>query len=232
MFNRFDLYGPVHKGLRLALSGLAFQANATASYEKEKVEAFIEEFRRVTVILNAHSRDEDTHINESYEKFAPDTLKELEQEHHGLEHKLEELAALVDRMELSASQPAELQRVWYDIGKGMNRFTADYLIHLEREEGPGMKALWENLTDEQIKVISKNIRSSIPPHAMIIFMHYIIPAISHPERVGMFSEMKQFAPKEAFAGMMGIAQNRLDPSGWNELQAALEAAAGATEGAR
>jgi hypothetical protein len=222
MFGRFDLYAPVHKGIRLALSGLCYQAGSVDSSDDEGVNAFVEEFRQVVVILESHSRDEDAHINESYEKYAPETLHQLEEEHSGLEQKLERLIELVNQLEFSKQHPAQHQKIWYQIGKDLNRFTAEYFVHLEREEGPGMKALWEHMTDDQLKVISIHIRSSIPPQAMSIFMHYMIPAISHQERVVMFGDIKKFAPKEAYEGMRRLAVSRLDQRSWAQLQAALE----------
>jgi len=223
MFGRFDLYAPVHKGIRLALSGLCHQAGSVDHFEEAKVNAFVEEFKRVVIILESHSRDEDAHINESYEKYAPQTLQELEAEHEGLEQKLEQLAGLVSQLESSKRNPAEHQKVWYQIGKDLNRFTAEYFTHLEREEGPGMHALWAHLSDEELKVISVNIRSSIPPHAMAIFMHYMIPAISHQERFGVLSDIKKFAPKEAYEGMCRLAESRLNSASWAQLQSELEA---------
>ncbi|UVI29215.1 hemerythrin domain-containing protein [Paenibacillus spongiae] len=222
MFHRFDLYAQVHKGIRLALSSLCYQAGSANCSDDEKVLAFVEEFRRVVVILEAHSRDEDAHLNESYNKYAPDTLLQLEEEHSGLELGLGKLTVLVDQLELNMQGPVGRRNAWYQVGKALNRFTADYLIHLQREEGPGMTALWEHLSDEELKMLSQNIRSSIPPQTMAIFMHYIIPAISHEERVEMIGEMKLYAPKEAYAGVLGLAESRLDAMSWNRLKAALE----------
>ncbi|CAH2713112.1 hypothetical protein BACCIP111895_00245 [Neobacillus rhizosphaerae] len=222
MFNRFDLYAPVHKGIRLALSGLCYQAGSVDSSDDERVKSFVEEFRQVAIILEAHSRDEDANINESYEKFAPEILAQLEDEHGALEQGFEHLIELVNQLELNKKNPIEHQKIWYQIGKDLNRFTADYLNHLQSEEGPGMKVLWENLTDDELKVISINIRSSIPPQTMAIFMHYMIPTISHLERVEMFGDMKRFAPKEAYAGMLSLAESRLDQKSWVQLQTALD----------
>lgn len=222
MFGRFDLYAPVHKGIRLALSGLCYQAGSVDSSDDAGVNAFVDEFRQVVIILESHSRDEDAHINESYEKYAPETLRQLEEEHDGLEHKLERIIDLVNQLEFNKPHPAQHQKIWYRIGKDLNRFTAEYFVHLEREEGPGMKALWEHMTDDQLKEISINIRSSIPPQAMSIFMHYMIPAISHRERAVMFGDMKKFAPKEAYEGMRKLAASRLDQQSWVQLQDALE----------
>jgi hypothetical protein len=44
MLPRFDLYAPVHKGIRLALSGLCHQAGAVDSSDEEGVESFVSEF--------------------------------------------------------------------------------------------------------------------------------------------------------------------------------------------
>jgi len=222
MLHRFDLYSQVHRGLRLALSHLCHQAGSVDFTEEEKVNAFIEEFRNVTIILEAHSHDEDTHLNDSYQKFAPSVLEQLEAEHSFLDEKLEQLIALVNQLEASAPQSDERKQLWYVIGKSLNRFAAEYLNHLQTEEGPGMHALWENLTDDELKVLSQNIRSSIPPQTMVIFMHYMIPSLSHRERVEIFSEMKKLAPKEVLTGMLGIAEARLDATSWKSLQLALE----------
>ncbi|WP_181444411.1 hemerythrin domain-containing protein [Bacillus sp. 03113] len=222
MFNRFDLYAQVHKGIRFALSGLCYQAGSIDSSDNERVKSFVEEFKQVVIILEAHSRDEDAHINEFYEKYAPETLHLLEEEHSVLEQNLEKLVELVDQLELKKQDPAQHQKVWYQISKDLNHFTADYFFHLQNEEGPGMKALWEHLTDDQIKEISINIRSSIPPQTMSIFLHYMIPAMSHQERVEMLSGMKKFAPKEAYAGVLRLAESRLDQISWIQLKTALE----------
>lgn len=222
MYNRFDLYAPVHKGIRLALSGLCYQAGSIDHTDEEKVNSFIDEFQRVAIILEAHSRDEDANINESYEKFAPATLLQLEKEHDELEQGLEQLIELVDQLQLKIHDPLEHQKIWYQIGKELNRFAAAYLTHLQSEEGPGLHALWENLSDDQLKIISINIRSSIPPQTMAIFMHYMIPAISHLERLEMFGDMKRFAPQEAYKGMLSLAESRLDSKSWTELKTALD----------
>lgn len=221
MYHRFDLYGPVHKGIRFALSGLCHQAGSEDSTNDEKVQSFIEEFKRVVIILESHSKDEDDYFHEHIQKYAPDTLQELEEEHSGLDQKLGRLIELVNRLE--SEQSADRSETWYRIGKDLNRFTAEYLTHLEREEGPGMQALWANMTDAQLMELSANLRAAIPPYTMSIFMYYMIPSISHQQRVEMFSGMKKFAPPAAFEANMKLAESRLDKHRWTALQAALEA---------
>jgi hypothetical protein len=84
-----------------------------------------------------------------------------------------------------------------------------------------MEALWNNLNNEQLKELSVKIRSSIPPHAMMIFLQYFLPAISHKERVDMLGGMKKFAPREVYEAVLRLANARLDPQSWSELQNAL-----------
>lgn len=222
MYNRYDLYGPVHKGLRHALSGLCFQAGSADFMDHQNLESFIEEWRRIVIILEAHSHDEDLHLNDVYMKYAPETAEQLEAEHGVLDSKLKEINKKVSDLKNSETSMEDRSRMWYQLGRSFNNFTAEYLIHLEREEGPGMEALWNNLNDEQIHELSIKIRSSIPPHTMMIFLHYMLPAITHADRFLMLSDMKRFAPGEFYEAVLRLAETRLEPQSLSELKSALD----------
>ncbi|HZG58878.1 hemerythrin domain-containing protein [Paenibacillus sp.] len=224
MHNRFDLLGPVHKGLRHALHGLCFQAGAMDIDDARETRAFAEEFHRIAIILESHSRDEDAHVHHLYESFAPETAAKLEAEHETLDA---ELRALQDLVKTGAAEPSADRRaeLWYDVRRRLTRFAAGYLQHLEREEGEGAEVLWANLTDAQLKEVSVNIRSSIPPSTMMIFLHYMMPALTFKERYDMLSGMKQFAPKEAYEAVRALAEDRLSPRDWEALRSRLDATA-------
>lgn len=224
MYNRFDLYGPVHKGLRSALSSLCFQTGSMDVLSDEQgLKSFLEEFKRVVIILEAHAHDEDLHLNDPYLQYAPQTAKRLEEEHQVLDLKLDNIVTLANQLEQEVSSE-ERRRLWYQLGRDLTRFTAEYFMHLQNEEGPGMDALWANLTDEQLIDYSIKIRSSIPPHTMMIFLHYMLPAITHTARFEMLSGMKRFAPREAYEAVLRLAENRLDSNSMMELMSALELA--------
>lgn len=222
MYNRYDVLGPVHKGLRYALSGICLKAGEIDFMNQDKLKSFIEEWNQIVIILEAHSHDEDLHLDEVYLKYAPETAKRLEEEHQVLDGKVKEIASLVGRLEQQEASREDRASLWFRIGRELNRFTAEYMMHLQREEGPGMEALWNNLDDEQLHEISVKIRSSIPPHAMMIFLHYMLPAITHADRFVMLSDMKRFAPRDFYEAVLRLAEERLEPQSWSELTSALE----------
>lgn len=221
MYNRFDLFGPVHKGLRFALSGLCLKAGAMDFNDEEKVNEFLEEFYRIEQILESHAHDEDMHVQHLYDQFCPETALKLENEHVTLDKRFAELEAVVSTLKNVSLSTDGKRRIWFQISKGLNSFTADYFKHLEREEVEAQNELWKNLTDEELMEVSTKIRASIPPQVMMIFLHYMLPALSYEERAGMLSGMKQFAPKEAFDAVCGLAQQRLSVKDWNQLKESL-----------
>ena len=219
MYQRFDLLAPVHKGLRHALGGLVFQAGSLNVNNDGELQRFAEEFADIVDILESHSRDEDAHVHHLYERFAPETAAKLEAEHETLEAELRELQGLLDK---ALRAPEERGPTWYILQRKLTRFTTAYFSHLEREEGEAAEALWANLDDAQLKEVSVRIRSSIPPATMMIFLRYMLPALTFNERYDMLSGMKRFAPPEAYQAVRELAERRLRPEDWAELAAALD----------
>ncbi|WP_261300555.1 hemerythrin domain-containing protein [Paenibacillus andongensis] len=222
MFNRYEIYGSVHKGLRYALSGLCSQAGSIDLANQRKVEAFIEEWRRVVIMLEAHCHDEDVHLNGVYAQFAPETGKQLEEEHEDLDWKLQEIDNILCRIEHPGTSLEDRPQLWYQLGKKLNRFTAEYFVHLQREEGPGMEALWNHLNDEQIHELSFKIRSSISPEAMLVLLSYMLPAITRTERLELLSDIKRSAASDFYEEVLCLAESCLEQQDWLELAKALE----------
>ncbi len=67
-----------------------------------------------------------------------------------------------------------------------------------------------------------SIRSAIQPHAMMIFLHYMLPAISHQDRAAMLGGMKLFAPQEAYEAVLRLAEARLEPQNWSALKSEMD----------
>lgn len=73
MHNRYDLYGPVHMGLWHALSGICLHMGSVDSSDHQKLKSIIEEWKRIVIILDVHSHDDDFHLNDVYMMYAPET---------------------------------------------------------------------------------------------------------------------------------------------------------------
>jgi hypothetical protein len=59
------------------------------------------------------------------------------------------------------------------------------------------------------------------------FLRWMLPSVSHAERVAMLSGMRQDAPAEAFAGVLGLTRAHVSARDWAKLAAALDATTGA-----
>lgn len=221
MYNRYDLLAPVHKGLRYALGGLIVQAGSMNIRNERNVQSFVDEFTKIAGILDAHAQDEDTHLQHLYERFAPETATKLGAEHTALDRDIHEIGNLLEK--IRNPLPIEQRRaVWYEINRKLIKFTADYFQHLQREEGEAAGALWAHLDDGQLKELAIKIRSSIAPGTMMIFLHYMIPALNPDERLGMLGGMEKFAPPEDYEAVKKLAQDRLSFNDWEELSMKLE----------
>ncbi|RLE21910.1 MAG: hypothetical protein DRJ50_08495, partial [Actinobacteria bacterium] len=60
--------------------------------------------------------------------------------------------------------------------------------------------------------IQMNIRGSVPPPDMCVFLNYMLPAMNPDERVAMLGGMKMGAPPEIFKMFWGAAADCLGAS--------------------
>lgn len=217
---RYEVYTPVHKGLRYALGVLTHKASSLNFEDNEKLEAFIKEFEPIAVILHAHAVHEDSHIQTLIDKFIPQYSDRLEAEHHDTEELLNDLENQIQTIQqASVYERQELGREW---NHSLNRFVAAYLNHLQTEEIYVQQGLWDNMTDEEIMNLSVAIRSDIQPEQLMIYFRYMIPAQNIYENVELLGGMKMYAPPEAYLAATQIAEEVLPTEYWEELKHRLE----------
>ncbi|HZG78657.1 MAG TPA: hypothetical protein VEZ72_22580, partial [Paenibacillus sp.] len=58
---------------------------------------------------------------------------------------------------------------------------------------------------------------------MMIFLHYMMPALNFDERFGILNDMRQFAPPEAYRAVRELARSRLSAVDWETLRSKLDA---------
>lgn len=218
---RFEVYTPVHKGLRYALGVLTAKASSLNFEDDVKLSAFIKEFKPITVILHSHAVHEDAHIQPLIDKFIPEYSDRLETEHHDTEELLDDLEKRIQTIKQSSVQERrELGSEW---NYALNRFVATYLNHLQTEEIYVQQALWDNMTEEELMDLSVAIRSEIPPEQLMIYFRFMIPAQNIFENAAMLGGMKKYAPPEAYKAASQLAEQVLSSESWAELKSQLEA---------
>lgn len=201
-----DLYREVHKGLRKALFDLAERAGTLSTQcatDRTNDVEFAELFTQVDMMLSTHHSHEDSDVlKRLISEHAATSVGSIEVAHERSEQSLTTLRGLVAERESGAPNGAEI----YDATVA---FTADYLAHMSVEENQVMPALQEHASHDDLFEIQMNIRGSVPPPDMCVFLSYMLPAMNPDERVAMLGGMKMGAPPEIFEMFWGAADDCL-----------------------
>ena len=129
--------------------------------------------------------------------------------------------ASVSATQSAASEALEVRRIKASdlrdcLREGLADFTALYISHLRFEEDLVMPVLNESLTDEQLAQVTSDIRMSVPPPEMCIFIRYMAPSMNPAERADMLRGMR-LAPPEIFEMFRDAAERCLSASDYQRL---------------
>lgn len=180
----WDLYREIHKAMRFALFGVTTRAGSTDPTDDA---ALLAEWRDVAMVLPGHHAHEDQFCDPLVLRHAPDLREELEGAHRGTDEALDHLdrdaAALASTS--SGDRGSLVQRFHLDLAD----FTAAYLTHLRFEEDRVMPALNAAMSGQELAEVTGAIRGSVPPPDKCVFIRYMVPAMSFPERLDMLGGM-------------------------------------------
>lgn len=91
-----------------------------------------------------------------------------------------------------------------------------------REEQAHNAVLWAHYSDEELIALHDELVASIPPDKMALHFRWILPSVSHAERVGMLQGMRQGTPSEVLASQLDMARPLLQARDWFKLKAAFQ----------
>lgn len=215
---RWDIYGPVHKGLRMAHGEMLIRLGC-ADWAGEDQEALITDLRSHLAIAGQHLAHEDRHIHPALASRAPASVEALEDQHDHHRGRFVRIEGLIDALSVSDHRDrADLGRALYQAFGGL---VAEDLTHMLYEETVVWPALCEHFTDAELKAMEMEIIAALSPGEVIGFMRLMIPAMSHPERVALLGGMKADAPAEAYDAVIKSVQPDLDSGAWTRLQSDL-----------
>lgn len=216
-----NLYGPVHKGLRLALCRLLTRLGAVEAGDRGAVATVLADLRAQLILSAAHLDHEEREIHAALEARVPGAAGDLYADHD--RHRasfvgIETAIAAVEAADASR-RPAALHRLYM----AFTRFVAADFAHMAEEEEVILPVLQDLFTDEELVAIEARITASLPPDRMIAFSQMMLPAASPTERVTMLSRVRagmirDGVPPEAFAGLLNFGAKPALPRGeWEAL---------------
>jgi len=220
---RHDLYARVHKGLRVFMGDTLAAVGRMDPADADDAAAALGQLRLLLELCQSHLEHENRFLHTAMEARRPGSAARTDEDHVGHEEAIDELTAEIGAVERAtgAARTAAAHRLYLRLAT----FVAENLAHMHVEETANNAVLWACYTDDELLAIEHALVAAIPPQKMGAFLRWMLPSMSHAERVAMLSGMRQGAPAEAFAGVLGLTRAYVPARDWAKLAAALDVAA-------
>jgi Hemerythrin HHE cation binding domain len=200
---RYDLYGPIHKGLRKAQCDLLVRLGNTDFGDTRATADLLSDMRGLLALAAAHLEHEDGQIHAALRARGAASVDRLDHQHDDHRSTFTELETLLTSIEAAkADERSALGRRLY---LAFGTYIAHDLEHMHEEETVAAPQLWSLFSDAELMAIENRIVGSLPPEKAMAFMQLMIPAANPAERAAMLGGMKQQAPREAFDAVIEFA---------------------------
>jgi hypothetical protein len=222
--HRHDIYGPAHKGLRLALSRLVIEIGQTDFTDLASSRETIAALRRQMAFSEGHLHHEELEIHGPLNERAPGSVTALDCAHAHHRASFVWIEELMQRIENAIGD--ERRRLGRDLYLRFTQFVGEDFEHMAEEETITLPLLWEHFTDEELMAMEGRIVGSLKPDEAIFSIGLMIPAMNPAERIRFLSFARSSAPPPAFDAMLNHAvRPALDDDAFADLSRGLGLAA-------
>lgn len=217
---RYDIYARIHKGIRAIMSETLSATGRCDWHDRDECAQTLAQVRDLADFCFAHLTHENQFLHPALEARAPTTSMAVAHEH--VEHeaaikRLRTQAAAVEMLNGDARLAA---------GEALYRmlaaFVGENFLHMHDEETRHNAVLWATYSDAEIAGIEQALVRSLTPAENQQSMRWMIPSMTHQERVALFAGMREHAPAPVFEGTLAMARGLLPAADWNKLNAALQ----------
>lgn len=221
---RWDLYGPIHKGLRLATTDFMVRLGRADFTDDDASSALLGALGTHLALCADHLAHEETYIHPALEARRGDAAARLTSQHADHRQSFARLERLIARA-LEAQGEARLARA-RELYLAYSAFVAEDLAHMHEEETVTWPLLCSLFSDAELAEIEMRIIGSLPPETNLAFMRLMIPAMNRQERAALLAGMKANAPPEAFEAVIEhAARTTLAAAEFDDLAVRLDLAA-------
>ena len=194
---RWDLYGPVHKGLRRRHAQL-LQRIGSADFAGD-ITPLLADLRGHLQMAAVHLIDEEIHIHRRLDARAPDATVMLESQHNGHRHHLDALEEAIRALE---AQSHRTSLCGHSLYLAFTRFVAEDLLHMAHEEEVTWPLLCSLYSDDELAGIEAEIVASLPPALSAAIMSTMVAAVNTPQRIHLLRGIQAHAPAGDYATLL------------------------------
>lgn len=210
-----------HRGLRNALGQLSMLAGTTNYQDSRQVEALYILGKDIFRMLNVHAHDEDNIVLMDLELRLPGATERNCNEHGQIEKEQRKVEFALDAVWIASANNNEINALAERFRMLLYNFHASYLRHMAGEEQETQQMLWQYFTDDELLGHRKQIIGGMAPDMLLLWIRFITPALSAPERTGYIGAIKATAPPEKFQTVMEFLRIFLADQEWVELAESL-----------
>lgn len=216
---RPNLYGPIHKALRACMTQTMLKVGSTDASDAQAVAAALAMTADLLDLCSAHIDKENGYMHPAIERVCPAGSQQIGTEHEHHRADLRTLRGHLDAVSIATDDHRDL--ALQQLYQALALFVATNLTHMHQEETELNAILWTHYSDAELMALHGALVASIAPPEMMRAMRWMLPAISHAERVEMLGDMQAKAPPPAFAAVLDLARQVLSTPDWASLCRAL-----------
>ncbi len=213
---RMDIYANIHKGLRAMMADVLM---AVGKVDVQDSADLLNLCDRVQVLGDAcarHLEHENLYIHPAMEACRPRSTEQVNAEH--LEHlsAISRLSAAASRLR-TAPSGAEQAQAALALYRMLAHFVAENFIHMHTEEMENNQVLWACYSDAELRALEGRIAASLAPAESMLFMRWMVPAMTPSDRTAMLVAMQDAAPPPVLAAVLDVVHPHLSPRDWSKL---------------
>jgi hypothetical protein len=220
---RYDIYLPIHKGLRAFLCQLLPAVGRLDPDDDAAVDDTLAALRVLLALCQTHAHKEDHILHPALEARAPGATARIEEEHRSHQVSLDILAAQADLVARArgcarASAALRLYRL-------LALLAGESFIHMHAEETEHNAALWATHSDAELRELEARIVATLGPEASSLALRWILPALTPAERLAFLLPIRDHAPAVVLEDILASVRPHLAGGDWAKLEAGLRRAA-------
>ena len=217
---RYNIFFPVHKGLRALLYDTATLLQQTNFADIEEAVKTISQVKTVVGLFEIHAHKEDSFIFPAIAAYEPSVVSAFEQEHEEDNALGKSLERWISAFEYAVA-PSAKQTIGEELTKAYIQFMVFNLRHMAKEEKVVNPLLWRYYRDSELHQITENILKNIPPQEMAFFSRWMVRGLNNAEIQTWLKAVKNSTPEPVFQSLLAIAEKELQPHRWNIVQESL-----------
>jgi len=216
---RFDMYGPIHKGLRHAHCRVLVELGRTTFSDDEACERALAALEEVLDLGDRHVVHEETHVHPVLAQRAPTSVAELAAGHVERREIVAELRALAGATR--AARPSARALAGKTLYLHFAAFFARELDHMNLEERVVQPLLERHFDDEELGRIHERLVAALEPAELMASARAMVPAMSRAERAALVAGAKANAHPAVFGLILSELRPTLSEADFADLLADL-----------